>query len=146
DILQKYWGYASVRPQQEEIITSILDGNDSLAILPTGGDKSLCFQITGLILEGVTLVISPLIALMTDQVQDLQSKNIPAAVIHSGMPSSQITQTLEDAIRGELKFIYCSPERLQQDLFLDYAMDIPWSLLVIDGAHCISEWGHEDRK
>ncbi len=144
-ILSEYWGYNDFRPLQKEIISSILDGTDTLALLPTGGGKSVCFQVPALIREGVCLVISPLIALMQDQVQRLKKLNIPAESIHSGLHHIDVRRILDNTINSGYKLLYVSPERLQTDLFRDYLEDMELSLIAIDEAHCISQWGHDFR-
>ncbi|MDW3209750.1 MAG: ATP-dependent DNA helicase RecQ [Reichenbachiella sp.] len=145
DILKKYWGYDAFRPLQEEIIESVLEGKDTLALLPTGGGKSICFQVPGLMLEGVCLVISPLIALMQDQVQQLKKRGISAAAVTSGMPKREIDILLDNCVFGKVKFLYVSPERLKSDLFIERLKKMHVGLLAIDEAHCISQWGYDFR-
>lgn len=145
DILQKYWGYEAFRSMQVDIINSITSGNDTLALLPTGGGKSICFQVPALMSEGLCLVISPLIALMKDQVEQLKRRKIPAAAVYSGMTYREIDILLDNAAHGAYKFLYVSPERLKTELFLERAKKMNLNLLAIDEAHCISQWGYDFR-
>jgi ATP-dependent DNA helicase RecQ len=145
EILKTYWGHSAFRPLQEDIIQSILLGTDTVALLPTGGGKSICYQVPALAKDGIVLVISPLIALMKDQVEQLRRRGIIATAIHSGMRKSEIDIALDNCIYGSTKLLYVSPERLKSDLFKERVQKMNIICIAIDEAHCISEWGHDFR-
>ncbi len=144
-ILKQYWGFDKFRPLQEEIIHEVLLGKDTLGLMPTGGGKSICFQVPALLKEGICIVISPLIALMKDQVENLRKKQIPAIAIFSGMSKREIDIALDNCIFGNIKFLYLSPERLYSDLVQERIRHMKVNLWAIDEAHCISEWGYDFR-
>ena len=145
DVLKQYWNYDSFREQQEEIINNVMLGNDSFALLPTGGGKSICFQVPALLKSGICIVVSPLIALINDQVENLKKRGIKAIGLTSGLKIGEVDALLDNCIYGNYKFLYLSPERLQQTLVQERIKQMPINLIAIDEAHCISEWGNDFR-
>ena len=144
-ILQQFWGYTDFRPMQEDVVNAVLDRQDTLVLMPTGGGKSICFQVPTLAMKGVCIVVTPLIALMKDQVEQLRKRGIPAAAIYSGMHYREIDTTLDNCIYGNLKFLYVSPERLRTEIVIERTKQMTVCLLAVDEAHCISAWGYDFR-
>lgn len=144
-ILQHYWKHSQFRPLQKDIIDAVMDNKDTLALLPTGGGKSICFQVPALLRDGLCVVITPLIALMKDQVEQLRKREILAVAIHSGMGRQEIDLLLDNAVFGGMKFLYVSPERIQTELFIERFKQMKVGLIAVDEAHCISQWGYDFR-
>lgn len=144
-ILQKYWGHTSFRPLQAEIIQSVIEKKDTLALLPTGGGKSVCFQVPALVMEGICIVVSPLVALIQDQVTSLKANGIKAIALTGGLRNDEISALLDNCVYGDYKFLYLSPERLQQEIIQERIKQMPVNLIAVDEAHCISQWGNDFR-
>ncbi|MFH0893610.1 MAG: RecQ family ATP-dependent DNA helicase, partial [Bacteroidota bacterium] len=145
-ILTRYWNYSAFRPLQEEIIMSVLEGKDTLALMPTGGGKSLCYQVPALAMDGICIVISPLIALMKDQVDSLKKRGIKAVAVHSGMSKTEVDIVFDNCVYDqEIKFLFLSPERLKTDLARERIRGMKVNLFAVDEAHCISQWGYDFR-